>query len=334
MSHLLPYRPPAWPGLVPIAPQYTPASAAVADAVRAALGRRGSADALATGSAARIRGLRFEADGGERFFLKVVPASRAAEVLASESIARWVATRGASVIAAIDREPVLLPDGTLAIVYPFCDGRPPAAGDARALGAALAALHLALESHPDRPAWEAATAMRHRRLMATRGALARGELRAGPDPDRLAALAADERVSFLPEAFLDVGPVRPLHGDLNVFNMLIALHGVVFLDFEDVAHSVLPAAFDLAVLCERTILVAEPNDDAARGAVRLLLDAYTAAGGGPMVHPARLSDVLRGIALRSLCTLARIDPDGTDRPEWEKFFRLGDLALARWNVFP
>jgi Ser/Thr protein kinase RdoA (MazF antagonist) len=110
-------------------------------------------------------------------------------------------------------------------------------------------------------------------------------------------------------------------------------HGIVFLDFEDVVHSVLPAAFDVALLCERAILAAEPDEAAARASIAALLHAYAEAGGGSIVRPAILPDIMRGLALRSLCTLALIDPAGTDTGEWGKFFHLFEAAATRREVF-
>jgi hypothetical protein len=46
-----------------------------------------------------------------------------------------------------------------------------------------------------------------------------------------------------------------------------------------------------------------------------------------------LPSVLRGLALRALCTLATIDPHGTDAAEWSKFFALMEAASERQAVF-
>lgn len=295
---------------------------------------------IANASPGSTRGLRLDCLDGERLFVKLVPPARLAELLAGEAIARWLKAHGAPVVAMND-DPRTLATGDVAIAYPFCDGAPPGSGpaDARALGLALAALHRALDMHPDRAAWQAATDARLRRLTDVRLELARGTRRAGPEPDRLAVLAANDAVSFLPEAFPGLGPSRPLHGDLNIFNVLLAAegahgaHGIVFLDFEDVVHSVLPAAFDVALLCERAILAAEPDEAAARASIAALLHAYAEAGGASIDRPAILPDILRGLALRSLCTLALIDPAGTDAGEWGKFFHLFEAAAARRQAF-
>ena len=335
MSRPLPYRPPAWPGLTPVARQYVPAPADLAAGVTTALGYPGPVWTLANASQGSTRALRVDGRDGERLFVKLVPADWLDDLMAGEAIARWLEARGARVVAAIDGPPPKLATGEFAVAYPFCEGGAPGStpADAKALGVALAALHRALEPHPGRAGWQTATAQRLRRLTEVRGRLARGELKAGPEPERLARLASDQTISFLPDAFADLGPSRPTHGDLNIFNILLGDHGMVFLDFEDVVHSVLPAAFDVALLCERAILAAEPDDAAARESIAVLLSAYAEAGGSRFERPLRLADILRGLALRSLCTLASIDPAGTDPDEWSKFFHLGEMAGVRCNTF-
>lgn len=332
MSHPAPYRAPAWPGLFGARPEYAPAADELSARVRAALGREGSLWRLSNAGGA-VRLLRFDAADGERLFLKLVPRARLPEIRAAEDIGRWLAAQGTPVVSALAEFP--FDDGEALFTYPFVAGAGPAAGpeDAKRLGRALTRLHRALADHPGRAAWRAATTARLARLADVRASLANGRVRAGPEPGRLAALAADNAVSFLPEAFADLGPPRPLHGDLNLFNVLMDADGPRFLDFEDVAHSVGPAAFDIALLCERAILVAEPEDAKASASVAALLAGYGDGGGILQGSRARYVDVLRGLSLRSLCTLATIDPDAGDRDEWNKFFLLFESAGARRGVF-
>lgn len=273
----------------------------------------------------------YRVEAGQPLFVKLVPAGRWLDVQRADAIARWLAAHGAPAIAAVRSNPPRLPSGEYAIAYPFVDGRPPGPVDAAAVGDALARLHLLLAAHPDSVEWRGRTGERLQQLAGVRGLLARGALRAGPRPDALRALCADSSITFMPSA--NGSANRPLHGDLNIFNIMVGRSdSVCFLDFEDVVHSVLPAEWDVAAACERVILVQQRDNDAARPAIDALLKAYADAGGPPIDRHA-LPQVLRGLALRALCTLATIDRDGTDADEWAKFFGLIEAASERRAVF-
>lgn len=323
-----PYRRPAWPGLLPARPIYAPAPPSVADAIRAALGIGGQVFSLQNAGSSPT----FRVDDEAQLFVKLVPAERWRELREAESIAQWLVEQGAPAIAARDREPPQLANGDVVVVYPFATGRPPGPPhDAQAVGAGVGRLHAALKRHPEVAAWQARTEQRIDRLVAMRAALAGGDVVAGPRPDELHILASDRSISFLPGAHHS-GPPRPLHGDLNIFNIVIDNGEARFLDFEDVVHSMLSVENDLALVCERVVLVQQPDDSAAAAAIAALLDAYEEAG-GDKVNRTSLSGVLIGLSLRSLCTLAVLDPAGRDAAEWNKFFTLIEAAQRRRSVF-
>jgi Ser/Thr protein kinase RdoA (MazF antagonist) len=324
-----PYRRPAWPGLLPARPIYGPAHPDLANAIQVALGITAPVFALqnAGGSSPTFR-----IDDEAPLFVKLVAPERWRELREAELIARWLVDQGAPAIAARDGHPPQLDSGEFVVVYPFAAGRPPNPGqDAKAVGAGVGQLHAALKSHPHRTDWQERTDRRFDRLVAIRASLASGELAAGPQPEELMRLAADPSISFLPGAH-GSGPPRPLHGDLNIFNIVIEDGAARFIDFEDAVHSVLSVENDLAVACERVILVQEPDDGAAAAGIDALLDAYREAGGDAINRHA-LPDVLIGLSLRSLCTLALIDRRGSDAAEWAKFFTLIEAAQQRRKVF-
>jgi Ser/Thr protein kinase RdoA (MazF antagonist) len=132
-------------------------------------------------------------------------------------------------------------------------------------------------------------------------------------------------IDFLPGEV----PCRPLHGDLNPGNVLVGERGPVFLDFEDVFHSVLPPSFELAYALERFVMVPLPDDAAALTAGRILVRGYRLHGGDPI--PADPTAVLRALALRALCALAAGQRKGlaVQPDEWRKFFGLESAARAR-----
>lgn len=324
-----PYRPPAWPGLKPARPIYAPARADIAEAITSALGVFAPVFSLKNvgGSSPTFR-----IDAERPLFVKLVSAERWRELSEAEMIARWLAAQGAPAIAARDLHPPQLPSGEFVVAYPFADGRPPKAiPDAAAVGAGVGRIHAALASHPHLPDWQERTDRRLDQLVAIRASLASGDLAAGPHPEELRVLASDQAISFLPGTH-GTGPRRPLHGDLNIFNIVIESDAARFIDFEDAVHSVLSVESDLALVCERVVLVQEADDSAAAAPIEMLLTAYADAGGDPINRKA-LADVLIGLSLRSLCTLALIDRSGHDAAEWSKFFGLIESARRRRAVF-
>lgn len=268
--------------------------------------------------------MRFDALQGEAWFLKLLDAQRGAALAGAEDLAAWLHQQGVAVVSASARK--TLADGRLLWVYPFHSGCVPQAttADLVAIGLALGHLHRVLALHPSKHAWRQRTEQRIVRLNEIRARLADGRLQAGPEPLRLQVLARDARIGFEPECHANGAVSTPLHGDLNLFNMLLAEDRCTFLDFEDVCHSVLPPVFDLATVYERVVLVrgaAEPPEPLLES----LLNAY-AESSGNRIQPGQIPAVLRGLALRALCTLADFDPAGQDDKEWRKFFHLMDLS--------
>lgn len=258
---------------------------------------------------------------GVVLFIKVVEAIRAEELTKAEEIAAWLKGAEVRVMTVVRR--AQLNDGRGLWVYNYHEGRSPEplVPDMRAIGAELGRMHDALSRHPRRAQWLQQTDQRLARLEVTRQALALGRLQAGPEPALLREIAADRSIQFLPGRYGSERDRSPLHGDLNCFNMLIDKWGCTLLDFEDVAHNVLPPIFDLAAVYERVALAGRAGRPEEEGLRDALLDSYaTVRGWRP--EPADFSEVRRGLALRSLCILAEIDPQGGDVPEWLKFFHL------------
>jgi hypothetical protein len=314
---------------LPARPIYAPAPPDLAAAIATALNVAGPVFSLRNAGGSTPT---FRIEDEVALFAKLVQPDRWAELHEAESIARWLVGQGAPAIAARDVHPPRLPSGEFVVVYPFAEGRPPAPSpDAAAVGSGIARLHAALPAHPHLPSWQQRTDERIERLVGVRTAIAAGDLHAGPDPHQLRELAADRTISFLPGAHQS-GPARPLHGDLNIFNIVVENGVAVFIDFEDVVHSVLSVENDIALACERVVLVQEADDDAAALAVDALLAAYADAG-GDAVNRKALPGVLAGLSLRSLCTLALIDPAGHDVDEWNKFFTLLQALRRREHLF-
>lgn len=327
------YRAPAWPGLTPRPRVYVPAQPAWARRVMAALGEAADVFQLENAGNASSVFLKARLTTGAVLFLKVVDANRVEELTKAEEVAAWLEEAGVRAMTAVRR--AQLDDGRGLWAYTCHEGRPPEplVADMRAIGAELGRMHEALTRHPRRAQWLQQTDLRLARLEATREALAQGHLQAGPEPVLLREIAADRSIQFLPGRYGAEQDRSPLHGDLNCFNMLMDERGCTLLDFEDVAHNVLPPVFDLAAVYERVALVGRAGGSAEVGLLDALLDAYAMVRGW-RPESAVFSEVRRGLALRSLCILAEIDPQGRDAPEWFKFFHLLAEAQAPGGPFP
>lgn len=315
------YRAPAWPGLTPRPRVYVPAEPAWGGRVRAALGEAAEVFRLENAGHASSVFLKACLATGSVLFLKIVGVNRVDDLTKAEEIAVWLKEAGVRAMTAV-RQVQLDEDCTL-WAYTYHEGRSPEplVGDMRAIGAELGRMHDALSRHPRRAQWLQQTDQRLARLEATRQALAQGRLQAGPEPALLRGIAADRSIQFLPWRYGAEQDRSPLHGDLNCFNMLMDERGCTLLDFEDVAHNVLPPVFDLAAVYERVVLVGGTGEPAKAALLAVLLDAYAEVRGW-RPDTAFFREVRRGLALRSLCVLAEIDPQGRDEAEWRKFFRL------------
>jgi Ser/Thr protein kinase RdoA (MazF antagonist) len=328
MSAPEPYRPPAWAGLETVGDHLDAVEPALSARIAATLQRAGTVQNLRSAAGGATPFFRFLAANGADDFLKLVGAARIPAMRRAETIAQWLAERGAPVIAANDREPRMLDAGSGLYVYPYRAGRlaRPDADDLAMVGSALAELHHHLAAHPDRNIWQAATQRRLQRLERIREMLAAGRMRSGPQPDRVARIAADTALDLTGD-----GPRVPLHGDLNLFNLIVDGGRVWFIDFEDVRHSTQPVGFELALICERLVLARENDAAAARRAIAAFLGAYRASGGHRSFDVSAFPTIIRSLSLRALCTLAGAAAEGQPvaEAEWGKFFHLSELAQSR-----
>lgn len=316
---------PTWLSLHPPVPSFLPVTEEDAATVISAVGQEGTVTEMASDSDHQ-KLYRFDAKSGEPLFVRIVAAKWAADAEESETLAAWLAEQGVSAVPApIPGFPKRLASGAMVSASAFVKARPlQATPEAmQRFGKRLSDLHSALARHPQRPEWENRTQHRLSRLSEIRAKLATGDMRAGPDPERAAAIAADATIDFNREH----EDRQPLHGDLNAGNVLWTGDDLFFIDFEDVVHSVLPPAFELALVLERHVLVQHEDAKSAIEAGSALLAGY----GGQ--RPIRFDLVahLRALALRSLCVLADAEQDGHSPPasEWQKFFQLEMAARNR-----
>src|SRR5262249_6660503 len=150
--------------------------------------------------------------------------------------------------------------------------------------------------------WRGNTERRLARLSRIRRDIADGRLVPRLHAEIIAQMCRRTGCDFAPA---DSG--RPLHGDLHLFNLLIPTQGQggpVFIDFEDVKHSVLPLRFELALVIERAILNQEPDEPRAAALAGIFLGSYFDGDLARIgeIKP-QMPETLRALSLRSLCVI-------------------------------
>ena len=137
----------------------------------------------------------------------------------------------------------------------------------------------------------------------------------------------------LSEGLLHQPLSQPVHADLVYGNILAPLDGgpLVVIDFEDALISWHPPFYDLALVIERFVLVAEPDDGRASELAGALLRGYGSVSAAGLRSGLPLRAMLELLSLRALLMLSDIEAAGgmVAPREWEKFFGLHDLAVAR-----
>jgi Ser/Thr protein kinase RdoA (MazF antagonist) len=260
--------------------------------------------------------------GGAPVFLKLMSAAdydRVAE------IAAILAPLAGECYAACPTGVFPLTDGSsrIAVAYRYVDGRylAPSPAEMKALGRKVALLHRKLRDLPDRDRIRVQARERARVLDAI--LRARGRDRALLDAAAIPALTA------CVEESLEGPAAQPLHGDLNVGNILYERHtgDIHFLDFEDVRHTCGPPLLDLALPIERFCLLMESESQAKAGACALLGGYAECAGASPIGSAGALAQALRAINERAVALLILRQNAGLRSPpgEWRKF---GELLLG------
>jgi Ser/Thr protein kinase RdoA (MazF antagonist) len=272
-------------------------------------------------------------------FVKLYSPESARIGYQSEILANWVAERSELVSPSKSGFPRYLKNGSLAGVRSYCNGSrvPVTAVAMRSLGRSIAELHSLLASHPDRDAWLKNTDRRLDIVEMTRDDIVNNELKAGPDPDLLAELAATPKLFFRQSEASRI----PLHGDLNPGNLMMESGRAQIFDFEDVEHSVLDSCFDLALVIERIIMMCGDMSDRQRVEIsHAFLVGYRQSGGVLSVpKDLLLADIPRVLSLRSLCLLAFAEHNDISLPEaeWRKFFfffkKAGEMRALWTDIF-
>lgn len=312
-------RAPAHAGMLPHDPAFFPAKVEFENAVRRLLPNVVAVEHVTVDPAAGASRRFFRAKRGSpenHLFLKLMSAADYPAYAESEAIAERLPDSCAAV-RACGTFRLGDADDRYIVAYPYVGARYLAAtpDDLAALGHALARLHDGLRDIADRTLIAGRARARARRVDVTLRASAR--CRNLLDSAGIPALAAGvERV-------MDDPASQPLHGDLNVGNILCEHQTgrIHFLDFEDVRHSFGPPIVDIALPLERLCLLLQSESEAV-SAAHALVGSYAAArGASPVGRPGALADALRTINERAVALLIERHEAGLDSSpeEWRKF---------------
>lgn len=272
--------------------------------------------------------------GGRRWFLRVNEGKSEADVRYEAGLVAELAARGVVTprpVMAADGQPLVARRERWISLFPWVAGSQRAlgevsAGDARAVGAALARLHLAGAGLSERFARDGIYTSDH---IAGRIAAVAADPRAAAEPELAAALAAarEEMAWLAARAGERAGAPRGvIHGDLFRDNVLFAGDGEVaaLLDFEQASLGAW--VYDLAVCLNAWCWV----EDVVPELARALLAGYRAVRTLAPVERALLWVELRAAAVRFTVTrITDVHLPGADLPG--KDFRRYLARLERWR---
>ncbi len=219
-----------------------------------------------------------------------------------------------------------LPNSVSAVITPFLDHSYFKKGYEPQLAIETVKLHRFLENHEQKNIWTLNTNKRLDKLSETLTKIRSGQMNL-PIPRK----DIDFIFNYENLDFCCLNEIRsPLHGDLNYTNVLLSGSKVLFVDFEDVYHSVLPPRFELAYLIERLFFVNSESSKEAFKRSQTFLQEYINNSSSPerFKNIDWLNTVL-SINLRSLCVLGFIQSSNITIPieEFEKFVFLFNKAL-------
>lgn len=266
-------------------------------------------------------------NNAQDLFIKLEKKQRDGDIKISEETAIWLSKNGINAVYCIDGYPREYKNN-LMLAYKYIDGRfiQATESDLTTLGKSIAFLHNKLSEIPSKKIIKKETNARLDNLQRIREDISKGNCVCGPSPLKLKELSKDNSISFTK----NYTEAQPLHGDLNPGNMIMMDSNVFFLDFEDTIHSFLCPFYELAYVIERIILVSTLEKKEKIRISKTFLNSYLTSRSKLKLkkHNDMLLNILRGLSLRSLCTLALYEINNVEinTNEWKKFFYLEELA--------
>ena len=257
----------------------------------------------------------------QKYFAKVLPDMEVGRHIEADEVARYLADAG---ISAATLRGIKKANEYSIVLYDFVPFRFGVCreDDAKKLGVTLGEAHKALKSAP--------FGFKVREQGLKRFAVLFNRLEQIKVPPEFSAdfkvLAAD-----LKPAFSEKADAQPIHGDLNLTNILFPLDlgEPILIDFEDALVSWLPPKLDVAMALQRLCLVADATPADIVAAARALIGGYVNHADVRVFEDHRdLQSALLWLSFRSLCLLAELEAAGADHDvgEWRKFVGLAHRA--------
>lgn len=264
---------------------------------------------------------KYVVEGPDRkLFVKRVALSGYDNHMLAGGIARYAASRGASVACLLEGYPKKATDGFYFFAYPYLEHRYclDTEADLSGLGKVLARLHATLRDFPGTEKISCLTGRRYEEL---------GDLKAGIDAKTrdLAGVPAEvetclRRHPFAPDVLSDA-KVQLIHGDLNYANACFPLDvgEPHLIDFETSSRSYLSVDCDLAQVLDRFILTAPRRRWG--GLFAEFSRSYAGESDSDVPDAGRLLSLISHLATRNLLLLCLRHEagDGVDASEWSKF---------------
>jgi len=283
---------------------YMPADAETCALIEVIAPGFSSADRLTATRAAPPAGhYRVKLANGDRSFVRILPDTRLQQCRDTHDLIASL-NSGAPVVR--PEPPIALGAGYIGVVSAWHDhGLPGEHTDTRAIGMAMAQMHMALEDVPSM-------------LLKQRSRERRSKFAhrlSQPLPSR--AIEITRRLPS-PLESLDDLTGQALHGDCNPGNILLCANEILFCDFENSAHAWGPPIFDLATVVERLCL---PHANALERAALLLASWQTVSGRSAVARTGALLDAISTRNLMAVAVLCLLDDRGTPAhdSEWAKF---------------
>ncbi len=264
------------------------------------------------------------------YFVHIIPEDKLAGEMDRFNLSLWLHERGVPTPQPV-RAPSLIQSTkaiwsncyvTAFVYYPH-RLLEPKLSDMDSLASAIFEIHQQLPMHLEIEKWRSNTKSRLKLLDETRLHLSMGREMAGPEPDKIRAIANRTDLDFH-RSDLTAGY---LHGDMNYSNAFCVDQQVMILDFEDVHHSYLPVEFELGLILERFIFLQPVTSSEKLALATAFLKTYGELSGRSL-NSVKWKNLIQSLHLRSLCVLTAIAQEGNKIPaaEWDKFIYLFEEA--------
>ena len=327
---IAPPRPPAHLGLRPLKIEWELATEELAFNILNWTGIKGTVYQMPLNAKSPLGYYKIITSESSSYFAKLIKVSELERQLLSNKITSWLAVNGVSVNCLLPGYPKSAESNFAVLLYSYIDGRfvAPTTNDFRALGSAIADMHLCLKHCPWSEDIKSQGIFFYNDLQRTLKQLKAHDHYFTGIPDGVMALIEKTEDDIL-EVLISSPQV--VHGDLNVGNVLFLGDGTpIFLDFENTYKSWFSPLMEVAFAIERFALSDDDNISLKLG--RILYQSYREKAQISFYSGTHLYNMLRALSVRALILLIHVThyklwdvPDS----EWQKFISLYQQAICR-----